>query len=88
MGYIFSFLIFLVIIYIIGAIFSFLWPLILVAIVFALMGNILAYRKRKKQFEEFYNDSYESQHYTNPTSSSSSDDVIDVEFSEQEVDDQ
>lgn len=88
MGYIFAFLIFLVIIYIIGAIFSFLWPLILVAIVFALMGNILAYRKRKKQFEEFYNDSYESQHYTNPTSSSSSDDVIDVEFSEQEVDDQ
>lgn len=88
MGYIFAFLIFLVIIYIIGAIFSFLWPLILVAIVFALMGNILAYRKRKKQFEEFYNDSYESQHYTNPTSSSSSDDVIDVEFSEQEIDDQ
>lgn len=88
MGYILAFLIFLAVVYVIGVIFSFLWPIIAVLIIVALVGNIAAYHKRKKQYEEFYQDSF-SQSYQQDTSSSvSNDDIIDVEFSEQEVDDQ
>lgn len=88
MGYIVAFLIFLVVVNIIGLIFSFLWPFILALILLVLIGNVLAYHKRKKQYEEFYKDRFSSQAFTKTdTTSSSSDDVIDVEFSEQEIDD-
>lgn len=87
MGYIVAFFIFFIVVYVIGVIFSFLWPIIFALILVAVIGNILAYQKRKKQFKEFYKDPYSAQSYTREDTSTK-EDVIDVEFSEQEVDDQ
>lgn len=92
MQFIIAFFIFLIVINIIGFIFSFLWPVILALIVVVAILNFIAYRKRKKAMEEFYNDVNEAYREQNDydffdrNQTASSDDVIDVEFTETDAD--
>lgn len=91
MQFIIAFLIFFIIINIIGFIFSFLWPIILVLIVVVAVMNMIAYQKRKKAMKEFYqdvNETFQSTGYDrfHQHSDSSSDDIIDVEFTETDAD--
>lgn len=96
MQFILAFIIFFVIINIIGFVFSFLWPLIVALVVVVAILNLLAYRRRKKAMEEFYQDveHYENQQYGDffndgpSRQTSNNDDVIDVEFTESDIDDE
>ncbi len=92
MQYIIAFIIFLVVIYIIGVIFSFLWPLLVALIVVAAIGNLIAYQRRKKAFKDLYENTESFQQdsfaHTSRGTQSTNDDVIDVEFTETSVDDE
>lgn len=85
MGYIIAFLIFILIISFIGFLFSFLWPLIIIFVILAAIGNFRSYKKRKNTYQQFYGS--ESTQEREEDSILQNDDIIDVEFSEQEVDD-
>ncbi len=54
MQYIIAFVIFAIVIYIIGVIFSFLWPFLVALIIVAAIGNLLAYRRKKKAWKDLY----------------------------------
>lgn len=87
MGYIVAFLIFIFVISVLGFLFTVLWPVLLALFVVGAISTYMAYRKRKKYFEQFYQDAntmfYEQDDAVNQ--GVSSDDIIDVEFSEEEV---
>ena len=48
MEFIFAFIIFVIIVNIIGLLFSVLWPLIVILVIAAAIVNLLAYYRRKK----------------------------------------
>ena len=54
MQYVIAFIIFLLVVYIIGILFSFLWPLLVLLVLAAAVLNLIAYYKRNKAAEEFY----------------------------------
>lgn len=89
MQYVFAFIIFLIIINVLGFLFSFLWPFIVALVIVVAVLNLLAYHKRKKAMEDFYQDveDFQNQSYYN-SKDDHQDDVIDVEFSEEDIDEE
>lgn len=81
MEYIFAFIIFVIIINLLGLLFSFLWPAIVVLVIVAAIANLIAYRKRKKN-GYYYS---ETTYYDNRSREQDSD-IIDVEYTESDVD--
>ncbi len=87
MQYVIAFIIFLLVIYIIGILFSFLWPLLVLLVLIAAVLNLIAYYKRNKAAEQFYKKAENSGDYDFFQNNSRSDDsVIDVEYTETDVD--
>ncbi len=90
MQYIIAFVIFAIVIYIIGVIFSFLWPFLVALIIVAAIGNLLAYRRKKKAWKDLYEntESFQQNSYGDPYqgSQSTNDDIIDVEYTETSID--
>lgn len=89
MGYIVAFLIFLLIINLLGFLFSIALPLIFVVVVVVAVLNLLGYNKRKKDYQKYHEDEkqfYRQDQYENKQNNTSYDDVIDVEFSETDID--
>ncbi len=80
MEFIIAFVIFVIVINIIGLLFSFLWPAIVVLVIVAAIANVIAYHKQRKNGYYQSDDSYRSnQRYEQ-------DDIIDVEYTESDVD--
>lgn len=89
MGYIVAFLIFLLIINLLGFLFSIALPLIFVVVVMVAVLNLLGYNKRKKDYQKYHEDDkqfYRQDQHENKQNNTSYDDVIDVEFSETDID--
>lgn len=81
MEFIFAFIIFVIIINIIGLLFSFLWPLIVVLVIVAAIVNLIAYFKQKK------NGYYRSETtYYKHNGYEQDSNVIDVEYTESDID--
>lgn len=81
MEYIFAFIIFLILINLLGLVFSFLWPVIAVLVIVAAVVNIIAYYKRKKNGYYYSKTTY----YSNQNREQDSD-IIDVEYTECDID--
>lgn len=81
MEFIFAFIIFVIIVNIIGLLFSVLWPLIVVLVIAAAVVNLLAYYKRKKS--GYYHS--ETTYYRNNNYEQDSN-IIDVEYTESDID--
>lgn len=89
MGYIVAFLIFLLIINLLGFLFSIALPLIFVVVVVVAVLNLLGYNKRKKDYQKYHEDDkqfYRQDQHEKKQNNTSYDDVIDVEFSETDID--
>ena len=90
MQYIIAFVIFAIVIYIIGVIFSFLWPFLVALIIVAAICNLLAYRRKKQAWKDLYEntESFQQNSYGDPYqgSQSTNDDIIDVEYTETSID--
>lgn len=84
MGYLIAFLVFLLIISIIGFIFSILWPILVLIVIVVAVSNIFSYRKRKERFSSYTQNTYQDT-YNEQSNSLHDDDVIDVEFSEEDI---
>lgn len=91
MQYVLAFVIFVIVIYVIGVLFSFLWPLLVALVIIAALGNLIAYHRRKKAWKDLYENTepFRQNSYDHPYQGtrSGNDDVIDVEYSETTVDD-
>lgn len=81
MELLFAFIIFVIIINILGLLFSFLWPLIVVLVIAAAIINLWAYYRRKKN--GYYHS--ETTYYQNNRYEQDSD-IIDVEYTESDID--
>lgn len=88
MQYVIAFLIFLLAMYIIGVLFSFLWPLLVLLVLVVAILNLIAYYKRNKAAEQFFKNADNSGEYDffQNKNSRSDDQVIDVEYTETDVD--
>lgn len=88
MQYVIAFLIFLLAMYIIGVLFSFLWPLLVLLVLVVAILNLIAYYKRNKAAEQFFKNADNSGEYDffQNKNTRSDDQVIDVEYTETDVD--
>ena len=81
MEFIFAFIIFVIIVNIIGLLFSVLWPLIVILVIAAAIVNLLAYYRRKKSGYYHSETTYYGRNHCEQNS-----DIIDVEYTESEID--
>lgn len=88
MQYVIAFIIFLLVVNVIGFLFSFLWPLLVLLVLAVGVLNLIAYYKRGKAEKQFFQDVKSSAEYDffQNKNSCSDDTVIDVEYTETDVD--
>ena len=92
MQFLFAFIIFAIVIYILGVLFSFLWPLFMALVVIAAIANLIAYYRHRttwrnlyEQTQSFHDDATDRY---GKGEQQGQDDIIDVEYSETRIDDE
>lgn len=89
MQYVIAFIIFLLAMYIIGMLFSFLWPVLVLIVLVVAILNLIAYYKRNKAAEQFFKQAEQSDEYDffqRSHTHGSDEEIIDVEYTESDVD--